>query len=175
MTDVNKIDFLPIGTDSGYGVSGCGMVINLLKNSVIKPIVNGEGYLLFNAGRKIKLTVHREVARLFVPNPCNLPVVNHKDGNKQNNHYSNLEWVTHSENSQHAYDTGLHKPPCLGKFGKDHVASKPIVQYNLDGVFVREWENARQAEREAGFHNGRISDVCNGKYHSHKGFIFKFK
>lgn len=51
--------------------------------------------------------VHRLVAYLYCPNPDNKPHVNHIDGNKSNNHYSNLEWCTQSENMIHAYDTGL--------------------------------------------------------------------
>lgn len=54
--------------------------------------------------------VHREVALAFIPNPYNLPEVNHIDGDKHNNHVSNLEWVTHQQNVQHSFDTGLKTP-----------------------------------------------------------------
>lgn len=53
---------------------------------------------------KKKFFVHRLVAVAFIPNPNNLPLVNHKDLNKANNHISNLEWATVSENTQHYYD-----------------------------------------------------------------------
>lgn len=54
--------------------------------------------------------VHRLIAEAFIENPNDKPTVNHKDGVKANNHLSNLEWATHSENTQHAFDTGLAKP-----------------------------------------------------------------
>lgn len=60
-------------------------------------------------GKYRKTSVHREIAKRFVPNPNNLPCVNHKDGNKLNNHADNLEWCTHKENTRHAINTGLLK------------------------------------------------------------------
>ena len=56
---------------------------------------------------KITFKVHKAVAETFIPNPNNLPQVNHKDGNKLNNFISNLEWCTNQENTQHAIDLGL--------------------------------------------------------------------
>lgn len=61
--------------------------------------------------------IHRLVATAFVPNPNSYPQINHKDGNKTNNHYSNLEWVTQSQNQRHAYTIGLQK--IKYKMGKD--------------------------------------------------------
>jgi len=80
----------------------------------------GNGYLfttLFNNYVARSPTIHRLVAETFIPNPYNKACVNHKDGNKLNNCLSNLEWVTYSENTLHAYKTGLQKP--RGKANKN--------------------------------------------------------
>lgn len=74
--------------------------------------VNKQGYRRISVydpvTRKVSvLLVHRLVAKQFIPNPDNKEVVNHKDGNKLNNNVSNLEWMTLSENTQHALEYGL--------------------------------------------------------------------
>lgn len=90
-----------------------GRVFSARSGKQITGGCNGAGYLRFSyrlGGRKTKTsTIHRVVAECLVPNPEDKPTVNHKDGNKTNNHPDNLEWATFSENTQHAYDTGLNK------------------------------------------------------------------
>ena len=97
------------GFEGKYSISTDGQVWNVHKEQWQAQSDAGE-YLkvcLVYEGKKHQAVVHRLVAEHFLPNPGNYPIVNHIDGNKHNNHVSNLEWVTPVENAQHALMTGL--------------------------------------------------------------------
>lgn len=101
------------GYEGLYQISNLGNVKSLYSNKILKPSIDKYGYTRFSATKdKIQKTliIHRLVAKLFIPNPNNLPQVNHKDGNKNNNCKNNLEWCTDSDNKKHAYKTGLMTP-----------------------------------------------------------------
>lgn len=88
-----------------YEVSSWGRVRNTETWKIIKPYKNHKGYLkvgLSRDGKEYKFRVNRLVAIAFLPNPYNLPQVNHKDGNKENNSYTNLEWISDRGNKEHA-------------------------------------------------------------------------
>lgn len=168
-----------------YMVSNCGRVksfdrwvkgrngsVRLIKGRILKPVTNTFGYLqvgLFKNGKVKAFTVHRLVAEAFLPNPHNYPCVNHKDENKQNNNVSNLEWCTAQYNN--TYGTRIERVAEKTTNGK---CSKPVLQYTLDGQFVREWESTAECGRN-GYHQGHVADCCQGKQKTHKGYIWKYK
>ena len=91
------------GFEGVYEVSSWGNIRNA-KEEHLKVYKNFKGYLrvdLFKNGKRFHKRVNRLVAEAFIPNPDNLPQVNHKDGNKENNSFTNLEWVTDEENKAH--------------------------------------------------------------------------
>lgn len=93
-----------------YKIDEDGNIFSTIRNKYLKPDLSGDGYpryTLSNNSITKRIFAHRIVADLYVPNPENKSFVNHKDGNKQNNNYNNLEWVTTSENNHHAYAIGL--------------------------------------------------------------------
>ena len=114
---------------------------------------------------KQKKYVHRLVGEVYIPNPDNLPQIDHKDTNKLNNHYTNLEWVTNSENRDRAIRNGLMK------FGTDYEHTKLSED---DVKYIRENYKPRHPEfsgaalsRKFGLGNSQISRIVNNKRWKH--------
>ncbi len=97
-----------------YIISDDGRIWSKSKRMFLKPGLNGDGYPTVNIitklakdGYRQSFAVHRIVALVFLENPNGHKEVNHKDGNKQNNHYTNLEWCDRSYNIKHCHALGL--------------------------------------------------------------------
>lgn len=121
-----------------------------LKGRILKQCMAGNGYLfvvLCKDGKHKHVTVHRLVAETFIPNPDNLPEINHKDENKSNNVVSNLEWCDRSYNVN--YGTSLEK--------RSRKCFKCIEQLTLDGQHVAYYESTAELERSS---NGRYSTTA---------------
>lgn len=100
------------GYEGLYQVSKEGKVYSIKSGRYLTGSVDMDGYGsvgLRKNGRTKRVKTHRLVASTFIPNPENKPQVNHKDEDKNNNHYSNLEWSTQSENILHRFDKGCPK------------------------------------------------------------------
>lgn len=113
--------------------------------------------------------VHRLVAECFIPNPDNLPYINHKDENKTNNNVNNLEWCTPEYNVN--YGTSITRR--IEK-QKNNVRSKPVLQYTLEGELVKEWPSIKECGRN-GFNTGNVCRCCKGKTKTHKGYKWIYK
>lgn len=131
------------GYNNKYLISKLGIVNSLKANGhhkTLKPRRDRAGYKtvrLTKNGKTSTFYVHRLIAQLFIPNELNKPNINHKNGNKTNNWYENLEWVTHAENVQHAYEMGLCKlesrqTPIIDICsGKKFPSIKKAAEFNL--------------------------------------------
>lgn len=156
--------FVLLPFDDKYAVSEKGDVINVRSGRTLRTVLNN-GYVkvqLSTNGIRRSYPVHRLVARAFVPNPDNKPYVNHKDGNKENNCFNNLEWVTAKENDAHARKTGL------------KVQGKPIKAVSVDGGTTITFESLSECARYFGTNKGSIHRVLSGKRSKYKDFKFSY-
>lgn len=117
-----------------YEVSNLGNVRNVSTKKELKGVNRLYNEVcLRSKGKQVSAYTHRLVAEAFIPNPENLPQVNHIDGNKLNNAVTNLEWCTAKHNIQHAWKTGLsttsHKSRNAGDLGTNKKLSSADVKY----------------------------------------------
>lgn len=116
-----------IGFDN-YKINEFGEVVNIKTNKILKPSPCGKGYLkltLCKNGKCYGKYIHQLVAETFIGKVDGL-IVNHIDGNKLNNHYSNLEYCTYSQNNYHAYNTNL--KPKGENFYNSKLTKEQVIQ-----------------------------------------------
>lgn len=177
--------FVPIkGYEGLYEVSNLGRVKSLAKfrgtnyscpigEKIMKGKPNTNGYLQVGLSKnslKKQPFVHRLVAQHFIENPNNLPEVNHKNGHCTCNEYWNLEWCTRKENEEHAWKTGLKQMR-----GDKHPLSRRVLQIDMQGNVIKEWENGHQVMLTLGYANGHISKCCRGLMKAAYGFRWQYK
>lgn len=160
-----------IGYEGWYWISKSGKVKT--KYRTLKPTINLDGYYCVNLRKdnvQKTYTLHRLLALNFIDNPNNYPQVNHKDENKLNNDLDNLEWCTQQYN--HDYGTRNER---TAKSQMNKQGSKVILQYDLQGNFIKEFPSVSEASRELGKSQANISRCANCFKNQAYGFIWKFK
>lgn len=150
-----------------YEISNMGRIRNINTGYVLSPGDNGHGYLqvtLCQNGEKKRVYIHRLVGIAFIPNPNNLPQINHRNENRADNRAENLEWISIKDNVN--YGTRAER------FSLSR--GKPVEQYDLAGNYLNTWTGTREAERQTGISQSSISACCLGKRKTAGGFIWKF-
>lgn len=153
-----------------YQISNLGQVKNIRSNTILVGDVNSIGYrrVTLYAPIKKRFFVHRLVALHFCEGYQEDYVVNHIDGNKQNNTATNLEWVTRSQNDIHAFQTGLRKsyPPTF--------KHKILAYDKFTNEFVKEYENVQECCDDLHACRTNVYNCCNGKQKSCRGYILQY-
>lgn len=168
------------GTKGFIEVSNKGRVRSLLRGEprVLKSQVDNKGYHRIRVTverEKMSYKVHREIAKAFIPNPNNLPQVNHKDGNKGNNSVDNLEWITNRDNAHHAIENGLWDSVIEGSRRENERRKRPVIGYftSENSSTSRRFESVAEAERFLG--SRHVTDVLKGKRSHVKGWTFRYE
>lgn len=144
-----------------YSVSSHGRVKGLSQGRLLKIRLDVDGYPTVTVGGehngRTSITVHRLVAKLFVDNPDSLPEVNHIDFDRTNNHFMNLEWMTHEDNIKHTVDNGRHAMHVYDYTGKNNH------NYGNDTLKIKYSKNpdlALEKQSRPGVQNGRCQPIA---------------
>ena len=151
------------GYEGKYMVSNLGRFKSLNyrrtgKEKILEGYPDKDGYLYVNLckdGKGKQCMIHRLVAMAFIPNPDNLPEVNHKDENPKNNRVENLEW-------------------CSRQYNVDYSLSKAVIGIDKVSGLILEFPSTREAERQTGISKGNICDCLKGRQKSAGGYTWHY-
>lgn len=166
-----------VGYEGLYLVSENGDVLSLRTKKFLKQQLSRAGYYTVELnvnGFSKKHLIHRLVAQAFIPNPDNLPMVNHKDENSRNNHWSNLEWCDARYNV--TYGTAIQRrlEHTEYKTGEDNAKSKHVYQFDYEGNLIAEYGSGRQAALANNLDRKGVCKCCAGALKQYGGYVWSY-
>lgn len=158
------------GRLKSFKVTPLGQIISLTntKGDYLRVVLQGKG-----VPRK-SISVHRLVAEHFLPPPPCRSVVNHIDGNKQNNRADNIEWISQAENVRHSKNH-LHQTQFDGMLSYNHKRRRKVYQYNNAGTLLASYESCKEASEKTGICKRSIERAANGERKTAGGSIWKYQ
>ena len=174
-----------VGYEGRYAVSNLGRIVSFSapylcgdrvcfrKPQLIKPRKSSV-YLsvVLSDGEKHRkqFLIHRLVANSFIQNPDNLPYINHKDENPENNNSENLEWCTQSYNCNY----GRHNERMATTIHQTAYQRRKVIQLTIENAFVAKYVSIVEASKHTGVCQGSISQCCRGLYSQGGGFKWMY-
>lgn len=174
---------LPVRNYPDYMVYEDGRIWSNKSGKFLKPAYTEKGYAsveLFNTDGSKRVLIHRLVADAYLPNPCSLPQINHKDENPRNNNVANLEWCTakynmnYGEGAKTRYSNIDYSKPVFKenaiKNGKS--VSIPVMMFKGEQM-IKQFESAKEASRETGITHSSILRAVHGERETAGGYVWK--
>lgn len=157
-----------------YEVSENGQIRNRTTGHIKSQRIKNNGYVITDLSRngEVKTVhIHRIVAKAFLPNPQNYSEVNHINEDKTDNYYGNLEWCDRTYNNNYGNIQTLRLNTLKSRQSSN--APQRVQQIDKDGNIIATYPSMREAERQTGINNTRISAVCRGESKQAGGYIWK--
>lgn len=167
-----------VGLEDYYMVSDTGKVFSIRSNRLLTTNVpDKDGYIRIDLtidGKTYKKAVHRLVAEAFIPNPDNLPCVNHKDEIPWHNEVENLEWCTYKYNSNYGACIERRVENTAYKTGADNHNSRTVYQFDMQGNLVDTFASAGEASRKTGLDAKTIAKAARGELKKYANYVWKY-
>lgn len=169
----NEVFLSVPGYEGLYEISNLGNVKSLRSGKLMKQSNNRDGYKYVSLTKEGKSTcfgVHRLAALTFIPNPLNLPEVNHKDESHDNNCVDNLEWCSKKYNRNY----GTYNERMSKTLKEVAPRKRSVIAYHKDGSYFKTYDSIGEAGEELGLSGNAISQALRGKQKTAGGYIWKY-